>query len=183
LVQQPDLPVPPHQRDKSSLTLAEANARLADRNDKSGVFLLRAKLELGAASEVGIRLRRNTLNAEEPASEETVIGIDTAKGKIFVDRNRSGYVEIKKNDKNNPDSSDFPARTVAPLKHPEAKTVSIEIIADRSSIEVFAEDGETVLTNLIFPYDDSQGMAFYATGAPSEAQTVHIHDLELVPLK
>jgi sucrose-6-phosphate hydrolase SacC (GH32 family) len=123
---------------------------------------------------VGIRLRRSALKAEEAANEETVVGIDRTKGQIFVDRNRSGYVTF---------SPDFPARTVAPLKHPDAKSIPIEIIVDRNSVEVFAENGETVLTNLIFPSDASQGLAFYATGAPAGGDSAHVRDLEVVPLK
>jgi len=174
LVQEPDLTIPAHQRIKAPLTLEEANARLAACDTKSGVYLLKATLEAGSAGEIGIRLRRSSLKADEDASEETVVGIDRAKGQIFVDRKRSGYVSF---------SPDFPARTVAPLKHPEAKTVSMEIIVDRNSVELFAEDGETVLTNLIFPSDASQGLAFYVAGVPATGEGPHILNLEVVPLQ
>jgi sucrose-6-phosphate hydrolase SacC (GH32 family) len=174
LVQEPDLPIPAHSRNKGPLTVEEANARLAEGGAESGVYLLRAKLEPGSAEEAGVRLRRSSLKADEAANEETVVGIDRAKGQIYVDRKRSGYVSF---------SPDFPARTVAPLKHPEAKAIPIEIIVDRNSVEVFAEDGETVLTNLIFPSDASQGLAFYATGVPAGGEAAHVSDLELVPLQ
>lgn len=174
LVQEPDLPIPAHARNKKPLTVDEVNSLLAGGGSESGVYLLRAKLEPGAAAELGVRLRRSTPKADEPANEETVVGIDRAKGQIFVDRKRSGYVSF---------SADFPARTVAPLKHPDAKTISIEIIVDRNSVEVFSEDGETVLTNLIFPSDASRGLAFYATGAPAGGEAAHVRDFELVPLQ
>jgi len=122
---------------------------------------------------MGIRLRRSSLNPNDPANEETVVGVDWAKGQIFVDRRRSGYVSF---------SPDFPVRTVAPLKHPDAKTISIQIVVDRNSVEVFAEDGETVLTNLIYPSDTSQGLAFYTAGAPTVDADSKLLDLELVPL-
>jgi len=174
VVQEPDLPIPAHKRNRAPLTVEEANAAIAGSGYESGVFLLKATLDPGTAGEVGIRLRRSALKAEEAANEETVVGIDRTKGQIFVDRNRSGYVTF---------SPDFPARTVAPLKHPDAKSIPIEIIVDRNSVEVFAENGETVLTNLIFPSDASQGLAFYATGAPAGGDSAHVRDLEVVPLK
>ncbi len=110
---------------------------------------------------------------DQPAAEETVIGVDRAKGEIFVDRRHSGYVSF---------SPDFATRTAAPLKHPESKSIPIEIIVDRNSVEVFAEDGETVLTNLIFPSDASQGIAFYAAPGPTTGEAPRLLDLSLLPL-
>jgi sucrose-6-phosphate hydrolase SacC (GH32 family) len=79
-------------------------------------------------------------------------------------------------------SPDFPARVSAPLKHAQAKSIPIEIVVDNNSIEVFAEDGETVLTNLIYPAPASQGLAFYATNTPTGAAPARVRNVELVPL-
>ena len=54
---------------------------------------------------------------------------------------------------------------------------------DNNSIEVFAEDGETVLTNLIYPAAASRGMAFYATATPPGAAPAKVRDVELIPLE
>jgi hypothetical protein len=54
---------------------------------------------------------------------------------------------------------------------------------DSNSIEVFAEDGETVLTNLIYPAPASQGLAFYATDTPPGAAPALVRNVELVPLE
>jgi sucrose-6-phosphate hydrolase SacC (GH32 family) len=173
LVQEPVLPIPASLATSGPLTLDEANKKFAGKEPGDSVYMLRTVLQPGKASELGIRLRRSSLNPNEPANEETVVGIDWAKGEIFVDRRRSGYVSF---------SPDFAARTAAPLKHPEAKSVAIQIVVDRNSVEVFAEDGETVLTNLIYPSDASQGLAFYAAGAPAGEADSKLLDLELVPL-
>lgn len=174
LVQEPVLPNVVPAPANNVLTMDEANSRTGGRGPESGVYLIRTTFSPGAASEVGVRLRRSSLRPEEATTEETVVGIDRSKGEIFVDRRRSGYVSF---------SPDFPARTVAPLKHPEAKTIPIEIVADRNSVEVFAEDGETVLTNLIFPSDASQGLAFYANGVPTGGEPARLINLEVVPLE
>jgi sucrose-6-phosphate hydrolase SacC (GH32 family) len=53
---------------------------------------------------------------------------------------------------------------------------------DNNSIEVFAEDGETVLTNLIYPAATSQGLAFYSTATPPGTAPARVRDIELIPL-
>ena len=174
LVQEPVLKLPENDPPASgALTIDEANRKFGGKEPGDSVYMLQANLEVGTASEMGIRLRRSSMKPDEPAEEEIVIGIDRAKGEIFVDRMRSGYVSF---------SPDFPVRTAAPLKRPGATSVPIEIVVDRNSVEVFAEDGETVLTNLIFPSDSSQGIAFYATVPPAGGTTAHILDLNLFPL-
>lgn len=42
--------------------------------------------------------------------------------------------------------------------------VKLHVFVDWSSVEVFADDGYTVLTDRIFPSHESDGVAVYATG-------------------
>ena len=121
-----------------------------------------------------MRLRRSAVDAEGSAGEETVVGIDAGSGRIFVDRTRSGKVDW---------SPDFPVRVYAPLKHPQAESTTIEIVVDRNSIEVFAENGETVLTDLIYPSEGSDGISFYSSPTPPGAGPALIRDVELVGLE
>jgi sucrose-6-phosphate hydrolase SacC (GH32 family) len=102
-----------------------------------------------------------------------VVGVDTTTGRIFVDRTHSGKTDW---------SPDFPARVSAPLRHSQANSISIEIVVDKNSIEVFAEDGETVLTNLIYPSAGSVGLAFYSTATPPGAGPALIRNEDLAPL-
>jgi fructan beta-fructosidase len=94
-------------------------------------------------------------------------------GRIFVDRTRSGKTDW---------SPDFPVRVSAPLRHPQAISVPIEIVVDSNSIEVFAEDGETVFTNLIYPAPTSEGIAFYSTATPPGSAPALVRDVRLDPL-
>jgi fructan beta-fructosidase len=174
LVQEPILPKLKQEPPSDPLTIEEANRRFAQGGPESGVYVIKTEIEPGAASEAGVRIRRSTLRTDEAASAETVVGIDRMKGQIFVDRTRSGYMSF---------SPEFPARTVAPLKHPDAKTIPLEIVVDRNSVEVFAEDGETVLTNLIFPSDSSLGLAFYSTSVPAGKAPTTLLNLVVTPLK
>jgi len=174
LVQEPVLPPSSGKPGEDSLTVDQANAEVGGREPGDGVYRLSATLWPGSSSEVGIRLRRSSTNPRAAAEEETIVGIDRAKGEIFVDRGRSGLVSF---------SPDFPVRTAAPLRHPDATSIPIEIVVDRNSVEVFAERGETVLTNLIYPLDASHGLAFYAAGGSAEGEAPRVLNLRVVPLQ
>jgi sucrose-6-phosphate hydrolase SacC (GH32 family) len=180
LVQQPILALPSDKPYAAMFgaprfqTISQANARIVAQKLSGSVYRLRFNLDPGDASEAGVRLRRSIVDPNDSAAEETVVGIDTATGHIFVDRTRSGKTDW---------SPDFPARTSAPLRHAQANSIPIEIVVDNNSIEVFAEDGETVLTNLIYPAAESRGLAFYSTATPPGSAPARVRDVELIPLE
>jgi sucrose-6-phosphate hydrolase SacC (GH32 family) len=55
-------------------------------------------------------------------------------------------------------------------------------VVDRNSVEVFAEDGATVLTSLIYPSSSSQGLAFYSTPTPPGVGPALVRGVEFIPL-
>jgi len=180
LVQEPILPGPAHKPYGAMFgapkfqSIAAANAAIAGKKLPGPAYRLRFDLAPGDASESGVRLRRNAANSDGSASEETVVGIDAESGRIFVDRTHSGKVDW---------SPDFLGRVYAPLKHSQAESTTIEIVVDRNSIEVFAENGETVLTDLIYPSAGSDGISFYSSPTPPGAGPALIRDVELVGLE
>jgi levanase len=155
------------------LTIAAANAQLAKIKQSGSVFVLRFDLEPGEGAQAGVRLRRSSSNPNQPAQEETLVGVDAEKGQLVLDRTRSGKTDW---------SPDFPARMIAPLKHPQETAIHIEIVVDKNSVEVFADDGQTVLTSLIYPAESSQGLSFYATPLPPALEPAHIRDIQIFPL-
>ncbi len=70
-----------------------------------------------------------------------VISVDPKAATLSFDRTKSGVTDF---------SRDFPAVTTAPLLHRGA-TVKLRIFVDRSSVELFADGGREVMTNLVFP--------------------------------
>ena len=98
------------------------------------------------ASEVGIRVRVGD-------DEQTVIGYDVKQQRLFVDRTKSGDVDWH---------HAFAGRHAGPLKPIDGK-VKLRIFVDDSSVEVFGNDGEIVITDRIFPDDRSTGIEAYAT--------------------
>lgn len=180
LVQQPVIPTPSFKPSQALFgaspyqSVAQANAQIAAQKLAGSVYLLRLTLDPGDASESGVRLRRSSIDPGQVADEETVVGIDATARRIFVDRTRSGKTDW---------SPDFPARVSAPLKHPQANSIRLEIVVDHNSVEVFAENGETVLTNLIYPAATSQGIAFYSTATPPGVAPALVRGVEFIPLE
>jgi sucrose-6-phosphate hydrolase SacC (GH32 family) len=102
---------------------------------------------LGNAKELGWKL----LAAD---GTFTLVGFDREKQQLFVDRTHSGDTNFSK---------DFAARTTAPLLI-NGGELKLRILVDRSSIEVFADDGRIAMTNLVFPPSGSRRIEFYSKG-------------------
>ena len=127
-----------------------------------------AEFEPGTASEFGFKVRKSD-------RQQTVIGYDVKGGKLFVDRSKHG---------NFGPGPDWPKE----LKLWEDKhegpmplvngRVRMHIFVDRSSVEVFGNDGYRVMSNLIFPDVASQGMELYCAGG-----SVKLISLEVYLLK
>jgi fructan beta-fructosidase len=179
LVQIPVLPVPAFRPYQAMFgappfqSIAAANAHLTKNPASGKTFVLRFDLAPGETAQAGVRLRRSTADPNQPAQEEIVVGIDKEKGILYLDRTHAGNTDW---------SPDFPARMIAPLKHPQETAIHFEIVVDRNSIEVFADDGETVLTSLVYPSDSSQGIAFYGAPMPIGFEPARIRDIQLYPL-
>jgi sucrose-6-phosphate hydrolase SacC (GH32 family) len=179
LVQEPILSTPSFQPSQALFgaspyqSIVQVNEQLAAKKVAGSAYLLRVTLDPGDAAEAGIRLRRNTLDPNRAATEETIVGIDHASGRVFVDRTHSGRTDW---------SPEFAARISAPLKYPQDNSVRLEIVVDHNSIEVFAENGETVLTNLVYPAAESTGISFYSTPTPPGVGPALVRGVEFIPL-
>jgi sucrose-6-phosphate hydrolase SacC (GH32 family) len=121
-------------------------------------------LDLEAVFELpppGAGAREFGLKVRTGPGEETVVGVDAAAGRLFVDRRRSGRTGFHK---------DFTAngRETAPLPaeggRGAARVVRLRVLVDRSSVEVFAGGGRVAITDQIFPSPASDGVALYAVG-------------------
>jgi levanase len=86
--------------------------------------------------------------------EGTVIGYDEAAREVFVDRTRSGTTGF---------SALFPSRERAPLPPRDGK-VRMRVVVDRSSVEVFAGQGEVAITDLVFPQASNDRVELFREG-------------------
>jgi fructan beta-fructosidase len=97
----------------------------------------------------------------------TEVGYDGARNELFVDRTHSGVTGF---------SRDFPVRTAAPLAIGDAP-LSMTILVDRSTIEVFAQGGRIAVTNLAYPPAGAQAIQFYSRGEQTGQITVDLWSL------
>lgn len=117
--------------------------------------------ENAAATEFGFRVRTGN-------GEQTTIGYDRVNSKLFVDRSESGEANF------NPA---FQARHEAPLQANNNK-IKLRIIIDRSSVEVFGNNGQIVFTDQIFPQLQSDGLDLYSIGGDITVNSLKVHQLK-----
>jgi fructan beta-fructosidase len=85
--------------------------------------------------------------------EELIIGFDKIQNKYFIDRTRSGKTNFQ---------SDFAARHFAPRFTTNAK-MEISLLIDISSVELFADGGLTVMTEIFFPSEPFNQVSIQST--------------------
>lgn len=121
----------------------ESGANLvAGLSGKALEIVAELQVEGTTASEFGFRLRQGQ-------GVETVVGYDTGSGARFVDRSRSGLFTFK---------GDGGRRHEATLAPVDGK-VRLHIFLDRASVELLGNDGREVVTDILFPPPDAQGLS------------------------
>ncbi len=100
--------------------------------------------------------------------ERTTVSIDPGRQQLVVDRAHSGLTAF------NPK---FSLRHEAPLRVDDGR-VRIRLLLDTSSLEVFAQRGETVMTELIFPHAGSRRLSIVSAGKRPRVEGITIHPLE-----
>jgi sucrose-6-phosphate hydrolase SacC (GH32 family) len=127
---------------------------------KGHSYQLQSKLDLGTANEAGWKILAD-------GSNYTLVGYDKAKGVVYVDRTHSGKAEISK---------DFPSRIEAPLKL--SGPLSLDIVVDRLSLELFANQGAVTMTDLVFPNSGADKIEFYAKGGKAGALSAQLTEFK-----
>ncbi len=115
------------------------------------------------ASEFGIKVFKGD-------KQETIIGYDVASQSLFVDRTQSGDTTF---------TEGFVAKTVG-LMPAEEGTIKMHIFVDRSSIEVFGNDGYIVMSNRIFPDPQKDAVDIYTTGGMVTLKSLDIWELQSI---
>lgn len=127
----------------------------------SGELLeIEAEIDLGSAEQFAMLTRRGK-------EEETVVGWRVLNSELFVDRTRSGKSDF---------AEDFAGVQRAPLAL-EGGRLKLHVFVDRSSVEVFAQGGRRVITDLIFPRSDSVGFAMRAEGGEARVARLDVWTL------
>ena len=162
----------------------------------NGAFEIEADITPDANGIAGIEISNNK-------RERTLIYFDMKKGKVVMDRTESGLTDFGKKsvphdielawDKQREAQAKLPAREVnsinykndfalatwAPLGLCDGKTYHVDIFVDKSSIELFVDNGRIAMTNLTFPVEAYENVKLYTKGGKAEYRNVKLHKLSL----
>ena len=127
---------------------------------EGGAFEVEMKIRNNGAEKIGIVVG-NT------AGETVGMYYDVARMRFVMDRTESGRVDF---------SADFPAVTSAPAS--VDGTITLRLFFDRTSVEAFGNDGEFVMTNLLFPSEPYSGMGFYSDRGAFSVVSLDIYSME-----
>jgi fructan beta-fructosidase len=145
-------------------SIEAANNLLKSKRIRGETLEIIAEISPEDASEIGTKVRKS-------ANEETVIGVDTKKLTLFVDRTRSGDVGFDEH---------FSSRDAGPITREAGKSVRLHVFVDRSSVEVFANDGETVISETIFPKRSSDEIEFCSRAGGARVLKMDVSNLKSI---
>ena len=162
-----------------------------------GAFEIEADITPDANGIAGIEISNNK-------RERTMIYFDMKKGKVIMDRTESGLTDFGKKavphdielawDKQREQQgklpfrmenainykNDFALATWAPLSLCDGKqTYHVDIFVDKSSIELFVNEGRIAMTNLVFPVAPYENVKLYSKGGKAEFKNIKVHKLAL----
>ena len=145
------VPAAAEQMNAGTLELRNSAFRLPDAVPGSAQ-VIEAEILPASADHVAFRLLGN-----DEGTAGTVLSYNTATAQLVLDRTRSGDTGFHKK---------FSSVESAPLAL-EDGVLKLQIVVDHCSVEVFAQGGKVVLTDLIFPGAGDQENWLSAAGGPA----------------
>ncbi len=86
---------------------------------------------------------------------------------VSIDRSRAGTAAFHR---------DHPTSAAAPVE-PRDGCVTVRVLGDECSVEVFADDGAASLSALVYPARSGDGFALRATGGTAVVDTIELFEL------
>jgi fructan beta-fructosidase len=124
-------------------------------------FELTAEFKPGRARSLGLRIHTGE-------DEYTEIGYDSQFLGAYVDRTKSGNVSFH---------PAFSGRHNAPARLIDGK-VSVRVLVDRSSVEVFVNDGEAVISDQIFPTNQKPWIEAFVGDKSAEISQARVIEIK-----
>ena len=115
------------------------------------------------------RSKQLKMTLANKAQEKVTIIYDVEKETISFDRTQSGIVDF---------SQDFPAVTVTPTYENDG-SVNLRLFIDRSSMELFEQEGRFVMTNLVFPTSPYTTLSFQAEEGNAKVNNLQIYSIKV----
>lgn len=128
--------------------------------DNKGAYEIEMAIENKGTSKIDFSLMNEK-------GEKVAMYYDVVRKQFVMDRSASGIVGF---------SRDFPAVTVAPVRNTDQ--IHLRLFIDRSSVEAFGEEGEYVMTNLVFPAEPYNGMVFSSDKGSYIVKSMNVYRLQ-----
>jgi len=103
-------------------------------------------------------------------TNKVVVGYNATNSNVYLDRTASGNVSF---------NSSFPCIVTAPFPT-KAGYIKFHIFVDQSSIEVFVNDGQQVLTSLIYPDPSSLGVQIFSLNGATTLRSFQAWQLKSI---
>ena len=145
---------------KKSLSVGRRPVSMPLPKENDGICEIEAEINAAHAASVALTLSNGK-------GEKTVLTFNAADGTFSTDRRESGVTDFSQN---------FPAVTVSPTFSAE-RTVKLRVFVDRSSIEVFGDNGRFVQTNLVFPSEPYTTLSLSAEGGKAKVKDLRIYSI------
>ncbi|NVO19942.1 MAG: GH32 C-terminal domain-containing protein [Bacteroidetes bacterium] len=121
---------------------------------KWNVFEIKASFRIDSKNQVfGINLAENNL-----IDNRLIIGYNSGTSQLFIDRRKAGLVQF---------NSGFPSVIYAPTPVPVDSILDLDIFMDQSSVEVFANKNQTVMSALVFTKPSTTGISLFSENGPT----------------
>lgn len=146
---------------KSGVKISSRPVSVALPSTNSGVCEILLDLEGGNAETVLLALNNK-------AGDKVEMTYDVGNHTLSFDRRQSGVVDF---------SDNFPAVTVSPTFEKNGK-ISLRIFIDRSSVEIFGNDGRFVQTNLVFPNEPYTSLSLSAPKGKAKVKNIKVFSLK-----
>ena len=90
--------------------------------------------------------------------EKVLIGFEKSTNRFYIDRTEGGKKDFEKG---------FAGRHYAP-RHSTSTLLKMNLHIDVASVELFADDGETVMTDIFFPTEDFNQLSIFSKNGSSQ---------------
>ena len=129
--------------------------------------MVEVEFEVKSSKNFGVKIAQlKDKKDDKKFLQETIVGYDVHKQQLYVDRRKSGKI-IQPN---------FPSVEVADMKM-QGKTVKMKILVDKTSVEVFGNDGRVTISDLIFPDKEANIFSLFTEGGKVKIKFLKISDL------
>ncbi len=142
----------------SDTTIATCNQELTDLSGDLLEIMVQFQVNNSVVDHFGLKI----YTAED---QGLIIGYDPKRQVVYIDRSQSGLVDFY---------PDFAARHHA-IMAPQANLIKLHLFLDRSSMELFANDGRVVFSERIFPTAASFGLSLI--GADEQVVSLDVYRL------